>query len=231
MAEIADQAVAEVDRTAGHTAQRLAERNARRRTFHAHPHGVEGLAGQYESAAKDFERQPRIAQPSARWMADPQAVARPCTRTQQRLAHRHGTEHGDADVQRPGRGVAAHQLDALRIGQREHPARKAFEKGCIDARHRQRQREGDRLGAAGRQVGQVHGQGLVAEPLGRHGGQEMPALDQHVARHCELLAGRQRRQQRAVVADAQRGMARRAREVARDQIEFAERRGHAFSSQ
>ena len=104
------------------------------------------------------------------------------------------------------------------------PPRKAFEKGLVDARHRQRQREGQRLGAAGRQIRQVHRQRLVAKPLRRDRRQEMPPFDQHVARDGQLLPGGQRREQRAIVADAERRAPRGPREVARDQVEFAE--GH-----
>ena len=221
MAEVADQAVAQIDGTRGHAAQRQAERHARLGALHARAHGLEGLARQRHAAAKHLECQARIAQGAA----DPQRVAGARARAQQRLARGHGTEHGDADVQRPGRRVAADQLDAMRIGQCKQPARKAFEKGLVDARHRQCQREADRLGAAGRQVRQVHRQGLVAEPIGRHSGQEVPALDQHVARHRQLLPGGQWCEQRAVVADTERCTLRRAREVARDEVEFAERAG------
>ena len=109
----------------------------------------------------------------------------------------------------PGGGVAADQLDAVtRRPARTGLSRKACEEGLVGARQRQRQREGQRLGAAGRQVAQVDRQRLVAQPLRRHGGQEVPALDQHVAGHRQLHA-RVRREQRAVVADAQRGAPRR----------------------
>ena len=158
-------------------------------------------------------------------MADPQVVARARARAQEGPADRHATEHRDADVERPRRGIAANEFDAVRIGQREQPARKTFEKALIDMRHRQRQCERQRCGAAGRQVRQVHGQRLVPEPHRRDGGQEMPALDQHVARHRELLACGQRCEQRAVVTDAEHGALGCAREVACDQVEFAERHG------
>jgi hypothetical protein len=135
--------------------------------------------------------------------ADVELVAGGRARAQQRLPGRHLAHRGDADVQRALRGVAADQLDALRLGQREQAARKAFEKHLVGTRQRQRQREPQRLRAAGGQVAEVDRQRLVAQAIRRHGGQEMAAFHQHVAGHGQLHAGR-RHEQRAVVADAQR---------------------------
>jgi hypothetical protein len=107
---------------------------------------------------------------------------------QQRLARGHLAEDRDAQVQRPGGGVAAHQFDAVRVGQRQHAAGQRRQEGLVGARQRQRQREGQRFGAAGGEVAQVDGQRLVAQPFGRHGGQEVPAFDQHVAGNGQLHA-------------------------------------------
>jgi len=214
MAEVADKAVAEVDRGAGHAAQRQAQRIPRLRQLHRAAHGLELLAGQRDRAAEDLQRQPRVAERAA----DPQLVARPRAAAQQRRTRWHLAHRGDVDGQRPGRGVAAGERDAGRVGQREQPAREAGQPVVVDARQRDRQREGQRLGAAGREVRQVDRQRLVAQALGGHGGQEVAALDQQVAGHRELLPRRQLHQ-RAVVADAQherRAGPRRPREVARD---------------
>jgi hypothetical protein len=108
------------------------------------------------------------------------------------------------------------------FGQRPQACGESFEKGFVGARHRQRQREGDRFGAAGRQVAEVHGQRLVAQTLWRHGAEEMSAVDQHVAGHAPLHA-RRAGEQRAVVAHAEHGAAWRPREVPLDQLEFAQR--------
>jgi len=140
------------------------------------------------------------------------------------LARRHLAEDRDADVQRPGHGVAAHQFDALRVGQREQAAREAGQEDLVGTRQGQCQGATQRLGTAGSQVGQVHRQRLVAQALGGHGGQEVPPRHQHVAGHGPLLP-RSRHQQGAVVAHAQ-GHAgaggTRAHEVTGDELEFAQ---------
>jgi len=61
----------------------------------------------------------------------------------------------------------------------------------------------------------------VAEPLWRDGREEVTALDEHVGRDRDGRAGGGL-QQRAVVTDAERRAARRPREEAIDELEFAE---------
>jgi hypothetical protein len=171
-----------------------------------------------EGSAEHLERETRIADRAAHV----DVVARDGARAQQRHARRHLAEGGDADVERSLRGVAADQLAAVRFGQPEQAPREALQEGFFRPRQGQRQRESERLRAARGQIAQIDCQRLVPEPFGRDGGQEVAALDQHVGRDRELHAGR-RREQRAIVADAQRRTARLAREVAGDQVEFAER--------
>ena len=231
VAEVTHQAVAEIDGAAGHTPQRQAERHAGRGALHAQAHGFEGLGGQRQLAAEHFQSQAGIAESAPGRVADPECIARAGAGAQQSLADRHRTEHRDADVEWPRGGVAPHQLQGVFIGQREQAACETFEEALINARQRQRQREGHRLGPAGGQIRQVHGQRLVAQAVGGHGGQKVASLDQHVARHRHLAARRQRRQQRAVVTHPERGARRRPREVARDQVELPQRAHQAFSSQ
>jgi hypothetical protein len=223
VAEVADEAVRQVDGARGQAAQRPAERHARLGQLHRAAHVIEGAAGELDRAAEHLERQPRIAQPAA----DPERVAGARAAAQQRLPGRHLPDHGDAQVQRPGGRIAANELDAVGVGQGEQAARQPRREGIVAPRQRQRQGEGQRLGAAGREVTQVDSQCLVAQALGRHGAEEVPALDQHVARHRQLLPGRGR-QQRAVVAHAQGHgracAAARPREVARDELELARHR-------
>ena len=115
--------------------------------------------------------------------------------------------------------LAAHQLAAVRIGQRQQAFRKSRQPGLVDPRQCQRQREGQGFGTAGSQVAQVDGQRLVAQRERVHVREEMPALDQHVAGNRQLRSGRGL-QQRAIVAHAQRRARGGAREVACDQVKF-----------
>jgi hypothetical protein len=86
----------------------------------------------------------------------------------------------------------------------------------------QRQREADRARAHRGQVRQVHGQALWPSMRRIGAGEEMAAFDQHVGRDRHLHAGR-RRQQRAIVADAEHGAAGTgALEVLFDEVEFGE---------
>ena len=143
----------------------------------------------------------------------------PTPSAQEGLAGRHLAEDGDADVQRAACGVAAHQLTRVRVGQRQQALREGLQPGRVGLRQRQRQGEGQRLRAAGGEVAEVHGQALVAQAARVDGGQEVPALDQHVAGDGQLHAGRGR-EQGAVVTHAQRAAARRALEETVDQVEF-----------
>ena len=223
MAQVTEQSVRQVDGAAGHTSQGHAQRDAGLRQLHRATHQIKGLAVKRGRCAKHFERKPRIAERTA----DVKIIAKLGARAQQRagpsgrIGRRHLAEHADANVERAARGVAADQLATMSIGQRQQTPREAFEKSLVDSRQREREAEGQGLGAARSQIAQIDGQRLVTEPLGRHGGQEMTALDQHVARHRDLHAGLGG-PQRAVIPDAQHRAACRAIEVAGDQIEFAE---------
>ena len=89
----------------------------------------------------------------------------------------------------------------------------------VESGQRQRQREGQRRRTAGGQVAQVDGQRLVAERKRIGIGKKMPAFDQHVAGNRQLRS-RRGLEQRAVVAHAQHGARRGAREVTRNQVKF-----------
>ena len=117
VAQVAQQAVAHVDRGGGDAAQRLPERHARRAAAPCRSaRRLEHRLRQRQRAAEDLQRQPRIAQRAA----DPQVVAGAARRERSRAwPARHFAEHGDADAQRPARGVAADQFAAVRVGQRE----------------------------------------------------------------------------------------------------------------
>ena len=105
------------------------------------------------------------------------------------------------------------------VRQREQALGKRRGPGYVGARQGQRQRERQRPGAAGGQIAQIHGERLVPELERVDRGEKVPALDQHVARDGELRAGCGL-QQGAVVADAERRLARRALEETFDQVEF-----------
>ena len=101
-------------------------------------------------------------------------------------------EHGDADHQRavPGIGVAADQVDAKPLGQLAH-ARIDPLRQSIGARSRQGDGHdgGTRHARHGRDVGQVHAEGLVADALGAVLVEaEVAAVHQHVGRHQQVGA-------------------------------------------
>ena len=98
----------------------------------------------------------------------------------------------------------------------------------VDIGQRQRQREGQRRRTAGGQVAEVDGQRLVAERKRIGIGKKMPAFDQHVAGNRQLRAWRGL-EQRAVVAHAQHGARRGAREVTRNQVKFTHGGKHTAS--
>jgi len=114
----------------------------------------------------------------------------------------------------------ADQLDAVGVGQRVQPLGEAREKDLVDSRQCQGQREGHRLRAACRQVGEVHGQRLVAQRVGRHGAEEVPPLHEGVGGYRPLHP-RRGLQQRAVVAAPQHGVPHGTGEVLCYEIEFA----------
>lgn len=102
-------------------AQRGAQRHARRGPLQALAQGGQTIGRQRQLALQREERQARLAQRAA----DPDVVARAGAVAPQRLARGHLAQHGDADVQRPGGGVAAHQRAAVLIGQCEQAARQS----------------------------------------------------------------------------------------------------------
>ena len=173
-------------------------------------------------AQHGLQRQARIAQRAACIDVVPGARAA----AQQGLARGYFAEHGDADVERALRGVAAYQFAAMCIGQRQQALGKAADPGLVGLGQGQRQREGQRPGAAGGQVAEVHGQCLVAQRDGVDIGKEVAAFDQHVAGDGQLHAGLGS-EQRAIVAHAQDGVAHGALEEAADQVEFTH--GRFFS--
>ena len=177
--------------------------------------GCQHRRGHRHLTAHGLQRQARIAQGAAHI----QVVAGARARAKQGLARRHLAEHREAQIQGTTRGVAAHQLAAMVVGQREQAFRKGREPGFIRLGQGQGQREGQRARAAGRQVAQVYRQAFVPESPGIGAGQEMPALHQHVRGHGQLRAGCGR-EQRAVIAHPQRLALRGALEEASDQIEF-----------
>ena len=76
--------------------------------------------------------------------------------------------------------------------------------------------------AHGSEVGEVHGERLVANAAGVGIGEEMHALDQHVGGHRGLPAGGGV-DQRGVVAHAERRVVRRPRKIAADETELIHR--------
>ena len=144
--------------------QYLADEDATRRNV------LRGLAS--------LRRQPqaRVAQRAR----DPDVVARPRGVAPQGPAGHDFAEDRDADVQRPLGGVAAHQVAAVGVGQREQPARKTVEPGRVGGGQGQRQGKTEGYGAHRRQVGQVHRQRLVPQQERVGAGKEMAVLDQHV---------------------------------------------------
>ena len=215
MAEVAQQTVADVDGAVRHAAQRLAQSDARGGRFEALARGGQYVRCQRDAPLQRFKRQARIAQRAA----DVDVVTHARAAAQQGLARRHFAQHGDAEVERPLCGVAAHQLAAVGVGQRQQTARKWVKPCGIDVRQCQRQRASQRARAARGQVAQVDSQRFVAEALGVGAGKKVAALDQHIARYRQLHP-RRRCQQRAVIAHAQHGMAHRALEIAGNQVKF-----------
>jgi hypothetical protein len=216
MREVAPQAIADVDRRARDAAQLLAERDSWNGHFHAAPGRLEPTRRKRKGAAKYFEGKARIAERAAHI----QVVARARAASQQRLSLRHFAEDRDADVEGPARGVAADQLAFEFVGQREHATREAFEPGFVDSRHRKREREGKRLCAAGAEIAQVHRERFVAQPPRVDSRKKVPALDQHVGRDGKLHPGT-RREQRAIVARAERAAFRGSVKEPLDQVELA----------
>ena len=194
------------------------ERDARRRRMHALLRQMQAVRVERHFLAQPGQRQPRVAQRAR----DPDVVAGDRRVAPQRFAGRQFAEDGDADGERALGRIAADQFAVERIGQFEQPLREPREPVGIRRRQRQRQRERDGFRAHRRQVRQVHRQAFVAQHARIGAGEKVAALDQHVRRNRHLRAWR-RREQRAIVADAERGAARAgADEVLLDQVEFGE---------
>ena len=113
----------------------------------------------------------------------------------------------------------------VRIGQGQQPGAEGLAPGRIGAGQGQSQGKGQRLGAAGGQVRQVHRQGFVPEQARVDIGQKVAPLHQHVAGDGQLHAGAWC-EQGAVVAHAQGAALHRALEKAPDQVEFTQRLLH-----
>ncbi len=150
-------------------------------------------------AAQQAEARARVAERAGH----PDVVARFRRVAAQRGVRRHVAEHGDADVERAARRVAADQLAAEAFGEREQAVAERGEPAFVGARQGERERERVRRGAHRGEVRQIDGERLVAERVRIDVGEEVAAFDQHVRRYRELLAGR-RDDQRAIVADAER---------------------------
>jgi hypothetical protein len=134
---------------------------------------------------------------------NPDVVARLGRVAAQRRLRRHAAEHGDAQVQRAARRVAADQFAAIPRGEREESLAERGEPRFIRFRQRERQRERLRLRAHRGEIRQIHRERFVTQRFGIDIGEEMAAFHQHVGRYRQHFAGA-RREQRAVVADAER---------------------------
>ena len=218
MAQILQQTVGHVDAGRGHATQRQSERQPRLRTVQPlsqrdipHAAGLPLLQGHR-----------RITQGAS----DPDVIARLRAVASQCGTLRHAAHGRDADRQRSARGVATHQLDAVRIGQCDEAVQKSVKPGCIGLRQRQRQRAPPRLRAHRSQIGQIHRQRLPAD-VGRRGlRRKMHATIQGVGGHYQFLA-RIEPQHGGIVADAQQhpvtaaDASGDALDDVPDQIEFA----------
>ena len=173
---------------------------------------------------------PAGKQASAQWASD-QDYARLGPRAADGAASTRFPEHGDADDQRavPGVGVAADQVDAKPLRQFPHADIKTLSQSDgVHSWQSDGHNGGTRNARHGRDVGQVHGQRLVADgPRAVLGKLEMSAVHQHVGRYQEVGA-RTGTQDRAIVADSENGAQARLRTLALadpvDQGEFAELR-------
>jgi len=206
--KVAGQAVAQVDgrvhRAAEHRQQR-AQLQARRGALQ--PLSQLGVLGQGVwsagkqgpvRAAHQLQCQPRLA--GAAGEVDVVAHLRLAALHGQAGAHL--AHHRDADVERAARGVAAHQRTGVLVGQRKQALGKGAEPRVAGLGQGQGQREAEWARAHGGQIAEVHRQRLVAQRLRVNASKKMPALDQHVGGHGQLMSG-PGLQQCAVIADAQ----------------------------
>ena len=215
--QVAQQPIAHVQGAAGNAAQRLAQGHARGGRFQALAGLGQDGGRQHVLALQRVQRQAGIAQGAA----DPDIVAHLGTAAQNGLAAGHFPKHGDADGERPLRGVAADEFAVVGFGQGEQPFAEGLAPGLVAVRQGQGQGKGQGLGPAGGQVRQIDGQRLVAQQAGGHVGQKVAALHQHVAGDGQLHAGA-RGQQGAVVAHAQGAAVGWALKEALNEVKFAQ---------
>ncbi len=211
MAEIAGEAVGNVDRGVRQAAQPLAELDARLGLMQ--PSGGLGDLGMRETKGR-----------AAELARHPDLVAGARAGAIERHARRHLAHRGDGDrALRRARRVAADQVDAETLGEREEPRGERLQPGLIGLRQADREQRPLRRRAHRREVGQVDGERLVTERARLGIGREVPPFDQHVGGDRELEAG-VRAQQGAVVADPdQRALAlRRPLEVTADEVELVQ---------
>ena len=131
------------------------------------------------------------------------------------------THHGDAQTEWPPGGIPSDQFASMGIGQVKKPAGKAGEPVVCGLWQSQGQGEGDRVRPHGGQVRQVDRKGLVTERFGIDLRKKVPALKEHVGRYSQRPP--RRSQQGTVIAHPEQCTAApvRAREVPRNQVEFA----------
>ena len=198
MAEVGDQPVGDVDGGGGEAAQRPAQRQARARRAVAVDQGQRLVLGDGE-AAQDAQAQRGIAERAG----DPDVVAGPRTRAQQRLA-----------AAAPCRGWSATSVSGPGVETVSPPSRwqpkrcwSASEPGArtgasqassIVGRAGQRREVAQRLGPHGGEVGEIDPQQLAGDQLRRVVGQEMDVGDDGVLGDDQLLAGRHVDQRRVV---------------------------------
>src|SRR5439155_497732 len=131
-------------------------------------------------------------------------------------------ERGDIDHEkRSARRIATDQVGPVAVCEREQALRERPEPGFIRRRQGNGERRPARDGARRRQVRKTHRERLVAERACVRARKEMPPFDQHVGRDRDLETG-PGGEQRAIIADAEHRMLRRALEVPPDDLEFVQ---------
>lgn len=155
---------------------------------------------------------------------EPDVVARLRGVAAQRVPGRQRAERRDRDRARTARRVAADELHPLHPGERVHPGGEGLDPRLVHRRQREREQEPARVGAHRGQVGQVDRERLVPEAPRLRARREVRALGERVGGERKDEA-RRRTHERAVVAHPERGGARRAGEVPRDQLELGQHAG------
>ncbi len=115
------------------------------------------------------------------------------------------------------------------VGKRVDPRGKPGEPVLVRRRQREAEQRPGRLGAHGREVGEVHRERAVADEARVEAGREMRAIDQRVEREDQRAArGRGDAAHASSPTPARTSLAPCAapREEAFDQLEFAGRQGH-----